>query len=83
MAITRKTIAITDQQEDWIKAQIASGNFTSHSEYIRSLIRKDQESQNGFAELQKWITEGIKSGHSERNLEQIRKAAKKKLLANG
>ncbi|VAW00719.1 hypothetical protein MNBD_ALPHA06-1809 [hydrothermal vent metagenome] len=83
MAITRKTIAITDQQEAWIKAQIASGNFTSHSEYVRNLIRKDQESQDGFAHLQKLITEGIASGHSEQNLEQIREAAKKKLRADG
>lgn len=39
MGTTRKTITVTDQQDNWIKAQIAAGEFTNDSEYIRDLIR--------------------------------------------
>jgi len=39
MGTTRKTITLTDQQDEWIKARIASGDFTNDSEYIRDLIR--------------------------------------------
>ena len=42
MGTTRKTITITDQQDEWIKAQIEGGDFTNDSEYIRDLIRHDQ-----------------------------------------
>ncbi len=42
MGTTRKTITVTDQQDEWIKAQIAGGDFTNDSEYIRDLIRRDQ-----------------------------------------
>ena len=42
MSTTRKTITVTDQQDHWIKAQIAAGQFTNDSEYIRDLIRRDQ-----------------------------------------
>ncbi|MDQ7018760.1 MAG: type II toxin-antitoxin system ParD family antitoxin [Robiginitomaculum sp.] len=83
MAVTRKTIAITDQQEAWIKTRIASGSFTSDSEYVRHLIRKDQVDLQEFTYLQHLITEGIASGKSNRSLEQIRQATKQKLKADG
>jgi len=83
MAVTRKTIAITGQQEAWIKARIASGRFTSDSEYVRHLIRKDQDNELEFAQLQKLVTEGVASGHSSRSLEQIRDETKKTLKADG
>jgi len=44
MSTTRKTITVTDQQDNWIKAQIVAGKFTNDSEYIRDLIRRDQAS---------------------------------------
>lgn len=43
MATIRKTITLTDSQDGWIKAQIQSGSFTNDSEYIRDLIRREQE----------------------------------------
>ena len=39
MATVRKTITLTDQQDDWIKAQVEGGHYTNDSEYIRDLIR--------------------------------------------
>ena len=43
MATVRKTITLTDQQDDWIKAQVERGDYTNDSEYIRDLIRREQE----------------------------------------
>ncbi len=42
MATVRKTIIVTDQQDAWIKDQIAKGGYTNDSEVIRELIRKAQ-----------------------------------------
>jgi antitoxin ParD1/3/4 len=42
MRTTRKTITVTEQQDEWIKAQIEAGDFANDSEYIRDLIRRDQ-----------------------------------------
>ncbi len=42
MPMTRKTITITSQMDDWVKAQIDSGKYGNDSEYLRDLIRKDQ-----------------------------------------
>jgi antitoxin ParD1/3/4 len=43
MGTVRKTITFTEQQDQWIKAKIAAGQFTNDSEYIRDLVRRDQE----------------------------------------
>lgn len=43
MAVVRKTITLTDQQDAWISAQIAAGRYTNDSEAIRDLIRRAQE----------------------------------------
>lgn len=71
MSTVRKTITLSDAQDIWIKAQIARGLFTSDSEYIRHLVRRDQEEQGKLAELRKAMNEGIDSGLSERSLDDI------------
>ena len=38
-----KAIALNDKQDGWIKAQIDAGRYTNDSEYIRDLIRREQE----------------------------------------
>jgi antitoxin ParD1/3/4 len=43
VATVRKTITLTDQQDDWIKAPVERGHYTNDSEYIRDLIRREQE----------------------------------------
>ena len=43
MGTVRKTITLTEQQDGWIKAQISAGHYTNDSEYIRDLIRREQE----------------------------------------
>jgi antitoxin ParD1/3/4 len=72
MATIRKTITLTDAQDDWIKAQVVSGDYTNESEYLRDLIRREQERASA---LKAAIDEGIASGPSERSLEHIWSAA--------
>ena len=43
MNTIRKSITFTDQQDSWIKLRVQNGDFTNDSEYIRDLVRKDQE----------------------------------------
>ena len=62
MGTTRKTITLTVQQDNWIKAQIADGQFTNDSEYIRDLIRRDQASQADLEAIRAALIEGEESG---------------------
>ncbi|XOV81265.1 MAG: type II toxin-antitoxin system ParD family antitoxin [Aestuariibacter sp.] len=43
MAMVKKSITVTDQQEQWMQKQLATGNYASDSELLRDLIRKEQQ----------------------------------------
>lgn len=58
----RKTITLTDQQDNWIKAQIQAGHYTNDSEYIRDLIRREQERSAQVETLRAALIEGENSG---------------------
>lgn len=62
MSTKRKTITVTDQQNNWIKTRIAAGEFTNDSEYIRDLIRRDQTSQADIEAIRAALIEGEQSG---------------------
>ena len=62
MSTTRKTITVTEQQNNWIKAQITSGDFTNDSEYIRDLIRRDQTAKLDIEAIRSALIVGEKSG---------------------
>jgi antitoxin ParD1/3/4 len=68
MATVRKTVTLTDAQDDWIKAQIANGDYTNDSEYLRDLVRRDQEKSRV---LKAAIDEGLASGPSTRSIDDI------------
>lgn len=71
MALVKKSITITDRQEQWIRAQVASGDYGSDSEYFRTLIRQDQERNATFQALQEAVQEGVESGVSDRTVKEI------------
>lgn len=79
----RKSISFTSPQDDWLKSQIANGKYTSDSEVIRDLIRKQQEREDEFQELKAAIQNGIESGVSEKTLPQIMKDVENRLRADG
>lgn len=64
MSTIRKTITVTDQQDEWIKNQIQSGRFTNDSEYIRTLLRQDQELNSYNDAIRKALIEGEESGEA-------------------
>lgn len=78
MGVIRKSISFTEKQDLWIKRQIQNGDYTNDSEYVRDLIRKDQEEKENIEALRVAIQEGIDSGISNRSVEDIWKEAEEK-----
>lgn len=62
MATVRKTITLTDQQDGWIKAQVDAGHYTNDSEYIRDLIRREQDRSAQIESVRASLIEGEASG---------------------
>ena len=51
MAGTRASLSISTPNEEWIKSQIASGEFSSRSEVVNDLIRRTREIESIRARL--------------------------------
>lgn len=83
MGTVRKTITLTDQQNRWIKTRITAGSFTNDSEYIRDLIRRDQEESVKFRALKAAIQEGLDSGVSDKTVPQIMQEVESRLQDDG
>jgi antitoxin ParD1/3/4 len=83
MGTVRKTITFTEQQDQWIKAKIAGGQFTNDSEYIRDLVRRDQEKNAEIEAIRAALIEGEQSGISTRTPDAIRKAVQKRMRQDG
>jgi len=83
MAMVRKTITFTEQQDSWVKSRICCGDYASDSEYVRDLIRRDQQSNDKFYSLKVAIEEGLSSGVSDKNVIDIMKDVETRLKANG
>ncbi len=83
MAVVRKTITFTEQQDAWLKSRINSGDYTNDSEYVRDLIRKDQQNNQKLRALQSAVDEGLASGVSKRSIADIMKEVEAKLELNG
>ena len=83
MAAIRKTITLTEQQGEWVKTRIASGDFTNDSEYFRDLIRRDQARNEQLEAVRAALIEGEQSGISTRSDDDILRAARERLKADG
>ena len=83
MSNIRKVIMLTDQQDRWIKTQAAAGNFADANEYIRELIRRDQERTARLQTLKGAIQEGLDSGVSDKTIPMIMEEVEARLRNDG
>jgi antitoxin ParD1/3/4 len=58
-------VSLPDPMKDWVEAQTRTGRYSNASDYVRDLIRRDQDRQNAITELQKLVDEGLASGKPE------------------
>jgi antitoxin ParD1/3/4 len=74
-------VSLPDPMKDWVEAQARSGRYSNASDYVRDLIRRDQERANALAELQRLVTEGLESGVSDQTPADVLAAARKRAKA--
>ncbi len=83
MGLVKKTYSITDQNDEWVKSQVATGRYATDSEYLRDLIRRDQEKQEEIETIRAALIEGEKSGISDRTPDQIMQSVIDRKRKNG
>ena len=72
-------VSLPDQMKAWVERQTESGRYGNASDYVRDLIRRDQERAEKIARLKHLTNEGRKSGVSTRSMAEIRADAKRRL----
>lgn len=55
-------VSLPDQMKEWVEDQLQDGRFGNTSDYVRHLIRRDQERAEAVAALQAALDEGLESG---------------------
>jgi len=61
MSRNTMSFALPESMRDYIDTRVRAGNYGNTSEYLRELIRRDQEHQ-AAARLRELITDGLESG---------------------
>ncbi|WP_299270062.1 type II toxin-antitoxin system ParD family antitoxin [uncultured Psychrosphaera sp.] len=83
MAMIKKSITLTDQQEQWIQAQMATGNYASDSEVLRDLIRKEQLRITQIESIRNELIKAEGRGFTDKTPEDIMQDVIKRKQANG
>nr|WP_052027793.1 type II toxin-antitoxin system ParD family antitoxin [Sphingobium sp. ba1] len=69
--MAQMNISLPDGLKSWIEARVAEGRYSSSSDYVRDLVRREQEAEEKLRILRAAIEEGLASGVSDRTIEDI------------
>ena len=82
--MSRLTISMPDQMNEWVETQIRSGRYGNVSEYFRDLVRRDQERrEEAVRQLRDMLDRAEASGLSARSLPEVMEAARDEARSKG
>ena len=64
--MTRQSITLAKQNDEWLKAQVAEEEFSSKSEAINYLIKKARSKEEYYDFVRTKIEKGEKSGFAQK-----------------
>ena len=71
-------ISLPDQMKQWVEEQVATGRYANASDYVRDLVRRDEERATKLAAFQREIDKGIASGISDTPIDEVIAEAKRR-----
>jgi antitoxin ParD1/3/4 len=71
-------VSLPDQMKEWVEEQVKSGRYGNSSDYVRDLVRKDQERAEAREKLQQLVDEARASGVSALGREDLLKRMRSK-----
>ncbi len=69
-------VSLPDAMKTWVEEQAETGRYSNASDYVRDLIRRDQERADKIATMQRLIDEAEDSGVSTKSMSEILAAAR-------
>ena len=77
------SVSLSDKMRGFIKGRVESGDYHNESEYIRDLVRRDQERLTNEEALHADLLVARASGVSDKTLPDIMREVKERLRADG
>ena len=68
-------ISLPDPMKLWVESQACSRRYSNASDYVRDLIRRDQERADKIASMQRLVDDARASGLSDETMADIRARA--------
>lgn len=75
-------VSLPDAMKDWVEGRAETGRYSNASDYVRDLIRRDQERADKIAAMQRLVDEAEASGVSSNSMDDILAAARRRLSAS-
>jgi antitoxin ParD1/3/4 len=69
--MAQMNISLPDRLKSWAESRVADGRYSSTSDYVRDLMRRDQDASQAIARLQALVDEGRASPPSDITIEEI------------
>jgi antitoxin ParD1/3/4 len=76
-------ISLPDAMKNWVEAQTENGTYSNSSDFVRDLIRRDQQRRSQIAAMQSSVDEARASGVSALTMDDIRRTALERLARTG
>jgi len=64
-------ISLPGKMKIWVEDSVKSGRYANSSDYVRDLIRRDKERDLAIANMQELISQGVESGVSDQNVDDV------------
>jgi antitoxin ParD1/3/4 len=77
--MARQSISLTEPNDEWLKRQVDSNEYSSKSEIVNELIRQARKQQQQVDWLRRKIQAAEDSGFTNDTKEEIRRAAHERL----
>ena len=77
------SVSLSDKMRGFIKSRVEGGDYNNESEYIRDLVRRDQERLTNEDALERALLEGAASGVSHRSVLDIMADVESQMRADG
>jgi antitoxin ParD1/3/4 len=64
-------VSLPAAMKAWVEEQVQTGKYGNSSDYVRDLVRRDQERAEARAKLQQMVDEALASGISDINRDEL------------
>lgn len=73
-------VSLPNAMKEWVETQVQTGRYGNSSDYVRDLVRRDQERAAKKVEFERFVQEGRDSGISPLSMEEIFAEAKRRAV---